>query len=86
MDKKSEAIRSVFTVLVTLLESQHQRLDELGRIVFSLQGTVRGLDPTFEDVNRKMAEEIDSAVAPLAQQTSEQFAQLQQLIASLDLG
>jgi ABC-type transporter Mla subunit MlaD len=85
MDKREETLRAVFTSLITLLESNHRRLDELAQIVFSLRAAVRGLDPTFDDVIQEKTEEIDSATQHLAQMREERFAELHQLIASLDL-
>lgn len=83
MENKAEQFKAVFACLVTLLESNHKRLDELGKVVFSLQAAVRGLDPTFDDTLAVKAEEISSAVAHFAPLRDEQFQQLRQIIDSL---
>ncbi len=86
MDKRAETIRAVFELVITLLESNQRRLDELANIVFSLQSTVRGLDPTFDDVLQQKTDEIKSATEPLLRKRDEQFSEIRRLIASFDLG
>lgn len=81
-----EKIRAVFELVITLLESNQRRLDELANIVFSLQSTVRGLDPTFDDVLQQKTDEIKSATEPLLRKRDEQFSEIRRLIASFDLG
>jgi ABC-type transporter Mla subunit MlaD len=86
MNKQAENLRAVLTCLVKLIDSNNRRLDEIAKVVFSLQGTMRGLDPTFDDVLNQKAEEIDSAVAQFGPIRDDQFDQLYRLIDSLDLG
>lgn len=76
-------LKAVLECLVTILESNHRRLDELGKAVFALQAAVRGLDPTFDDTLKVKADEIDEEVAHLEGVRRSQYAELHKIIDSL---
>jgi hypothetical protein len=83
MENLAEKFKAVSTCFVTILRSNHKRLDELGDRVLALQAAVRGLDPTFDDTLAVKTEQINAAVAHLVLEREKQFAQLQQIIDSL---
>ena len=84
MDKRSETTRAFLTCMVTMLESNHKRLDELAEQFFALQNTVRGLDPTFDDVREVKAAEIAAALEKIAPLRKKQYDELCQLIENAD--
>jgi hypothetical protein len=73
-------LRAVFVCFVKLFESQHRQIAELVQQVASLQGTVRGLDPTFDDVLEAKKAEIASVVEQFGPPQDDQFAQLYELV------
>ena len=77
---KTENLRVLLKGLLTVIESQHRRLDELSNRVGALQATVSPLDPAFDEVHAAMIAEIASVTAPLAPLRDEQFAQLRDQI------
>ena len=73
-------LRAVFVCFVNLLESQQRQISELVQQVASLQGTVRGLDPTFDDVLEAKKAEIAAVVEQFGPPQDDQFAQLYELV------
>jgi len=60
-DQSTAKLRAVLVFCITMLKSQATQISELCELVAVLTGTVRNLDPTFDDIwNQKKAELSES--------------------------
>jgi hypothetical protein len=73
-------LRETLIILAENLKTQHDTLSHAMDEIAALRETVRGLDPTFDDVFRNRKADLSSA--ELRQQAAELFDRLIQLLRS----
>jgi hypothetical protein len=85
MDQSDAKLRAALVFCVKMLKSQARQISELSLMVSVLAGTVRGLDPTFDDVRKQKKVEIEKALLPSQQELMRQSDELLRSIESGEL-
>ena len=78
-------LRAALISLIEYAHGLHRLHDELSERVFALENTVRGLDPTFDDVQAVKAAELKTALEPYVLLREKQFAELLERVQNLRL-
>ncbi len=76
MDQSDAKLRATLLFCVKMLKSQARQISELSLMISVLSGTVRGLDPTFDDVRELKKAEIEQALLPSMQELMRQYDEL----------
>lgn len=76
MDESDAKLRAALVFCVKVLKSQARQISELSVMVSVLAGTVRGLDPTFDDVREQKKAEIEQALLPKRRELMNQYDEL----------
>jgi hypothetical protein len=82
LDQSDAKLRAALSFCVKVLKSQATQISRLSSLVAVLAGTVRGLDPTFDDVWEQKKVEIEQALLPSRQELISQYDELLRSIES----
>jgi hypothetical protein len=83
MDDQSNAqLRAILAFSVKMLKSQARQISELSELISVLAGTVRGLDPTFDDIWKQKKVELGEAFHALRQEQNDRYDELLRSIES----
>ncbi len=72
-EEEKQRIRALFVYVLTLIKGESEAGIRLSAEVASLLGTVRALDPTFEDNMEMRRKQVDEATEPLLRGGLSQF-------------
>ena len=82
MDQSDAKLRAALFFCVKMLKSQARQISDLSLMISVLAGTVRGLDPTFDDVREKKKIEIEKELLPSRRELMRQYDELLRSIES----
>jgi hypothetical protein len=85
MDETSAKLRAALAFTVRMLKSQARQISELSARIAVLAETVRGLDPTFDEVWESKKEDIGRMLSPSQQTLLDQYDELLRSIESGEL-